>query len=97
MANRSHMFHQKAPLPGFASFPKRSDGCTAFLARPFGKDTVYGDLRRSESIGRPLGSEEWLRRLEYEHARSLTPRKCGRKARDDANSMDGGSFDKLSP
>lgn len=34
---------------------------------------------------------------EHEHARSLMPRKRGRKARDDTGSMDGGLFGELSP
>jgi len=37
-------------------------------------------LRRGESIGRPIGSVEWLEALEGERGRSFKPGKRGRKA-----------------
>ena len=36
-------------------------------------------LRRGESVGRPIGSAEWLAALEQECGRQLKPRKRGRK------------------
>ena len=45
-----------------------------------GEDAPVSDrLRRAESIGRPLGGEDFLMRLEALTRRSLRPRKPGRK------------------
>ena len=37
-------------------------------------------LRRAESIGRPIGSDEWLAALEQKSGRTFKPGKRGRKA-----------------
>lgn len=39
-------------------------------------------LRRAESVGRPIGSGEWLERLERESGRRLSPARRGRKRRE---------------
>lgn len=38
-------------------------------------------LRKTETTGRPLGAEGWVKRLEADSGRALAPRKRGRKAR----------------
>jgi putative transposase len=51
----------------------------AFLAEPFDEAAAYAPLRRAETVGRPVGSPEWLKGLEALTGRSLAPRKRGRK------------------
>ena len=52
-----------------------------FLAEPFDEDTAFAALRRSEKIGRPIGDPGWLRALEEQTERWLTPRRRRRKPR----------------
>ena len=52
---------------------------TAFLGEPFDEASAYAALRRAESIGRPIGSAEWLANLETKTGRNLMPRKPGPK------------------
>lgn len=66
-------------------------GGFAFLAEQSDRDDEdWGLLRRAETIGRPLGSPEWIARAEARTGRALAPRKPGPKARD-------GQLSKLSP
>lgn len=44
-------------------------------------------LRRAESIGRPVGSADFLDRLEKAHGRALRPGKRGRKRRNELNAL----------
>ena len=46
-------------------------------------------LRKAEAIGRPVGSEAWLKELQERYGREFAPRKRGRKAK--------GEFSALSP
>jgi putative transposase len=91
LAGRDDGVVKVAPLLG------RIDNFAAFLSEPFDEDATYAALRRSETIGRPLGTEEWIERLEREHARTLAPRKRGRKPRADGGADKGELFSKLSP
>jgi putative transposase len=43
-------------------------------------ETLSRGLRRAETIGRPVGAEDFLARLESEAGRTLSPAKRGRKA-----------------
>ena len=54
-------------------------------------------LRRSRSTGRPLGTAEWLARLEAATTRTLAPRKRGPKPRTNAEPDQAELFSKLSP
>jgi putative transposase len=42
-------------------------------------DPAFAALRRSESIGRPLGDDAFLQAISCRLNRALTPRKQGRK------------------
>jgi len=44
-------------------------------------------LRRAESIGRPIGSAEFLQRLEESYARKLKPAKRGRRPRSELSAL----------
>jgi len=48
----------------------------ASLAEDVDEDAAWLALRRAESIGRPIGSADWIAALE---ARTLAPGKCGPK------------------
>ena len=50
----------------------------ALLAEGLGEDDLEA-LRRHARTGRPLGAARWVKRLEKRLARSLAPRKAGRK------------------
>jgi putative transposase len=60
---------------------------TAFLSEPEDADAILA-VRRSYSTGRPVGAADWIARLEAITARSLAPRKRGRKPRAVAEACD---------
>ena len=49
----------------------------AFLAQEFDEALTYAALRKAESIGRPVGSAEWLADMEERTGRALAPQKRG--------------------
>ncbi len=51
----------------------------------------------SETTGRPIGADEWIKRLEHEHNRVLAPGKRGRKPRIQWKPESNDLFGKLSP
>lgn len=53
-----------------------------FLAAAFGEAGAFAALRRSETTGRPLGSDDWIERREQAFARPLAPRRSGPKPRE---------------
>jgi putative transposase len=69
----------------------------AFLDRPFDEDAAFAPLRRAETVGRPLGAQEWIRRLEREYQRTLLPAKRGPKPRERNDPKQNDLFGKLSP
>ena len=54
-----------------------------FLGEPFDEDAAYAPLRRAETIGRPVGDTDWLKRLEKQTGRVLMAQKRGRKPKRD--------------
>lgn len=53
----------------------------AFLGEMFDEALTYAALRKAESIGRPIGSSEWLTEMEERSGRTLAPKKRGPKMR----------------
>jgi len=53
----------------------------AFLSQDFDEALTYAALRKAESVGRPVGSPEWLEEMEARTGRALRPGKRGRKAK----------------
>jgi putative transposase len=51
----------------------------AFLGESFDEVSGYAPLRVSETTGRPVGSEDWIRQLEKAFVRPLAPLKRGPK------------------
>jgi putative transposase len=49
----------------------------AFLGEAFDEKLSYAALRRAESVGRPIGSAEWLEEMEERTGRKLAPQKRG--------------------
>jgi putative transposase len=49
----------------------------AFLSEDFDETPSYGALRKAESIGRPIGSPEWLADMEQRTGRTLAPKRRG--------------------
>lgn len=48
---------------------------SAFLGEPFDEAVTYAALRKAESVGRPVGSKEWLTDIEARTGMVLTPKK----------------------
>ena len=53
----------------------------AFLSEDFDQAFTYAALRKAETIGRPVGSREWLEDMAEMSGLSLLPGKRGPKAR----------------
>jgi putative transposase len=51
----------------------------AFLGEPFDEALSYAALRKAESVGRPVGSSEWLADMEARTGLTLRPKKRGPK------------------
>jgi len=49
----------------------------AFLGEDFDEALSYAALRKAESIGRPIGSPEWLSDMEARTGRALAPKRRG--------------------
>lgn len=54
----------------------------AFLAEEVDEAAAFAPLRRAESIGRPIGSPDWIAALERRTGRSLAPGKRGPARKD---------------
>jgi putative transposase len=54
----------------------------SFLGEPFDEAMSYAALRKAESVGRPVGSKEWLADMEARTGLTLAPQKRGPKPRD---------------
>ena len=48
-----------------------------FLGEDFDEAPTYAALRKAESVGRPIGSPEWLTDMEARTGRSLAPKRRG--------------------
>ena len=56
---------------------ERTGDFAAFLGEDFDEALTYAALRKAESIGRPVGSPEWLEDMEARTGRKLAPGKRG--------------------
>jgi putative transposase len=77
---RAHLRRQGDGVVDVGPVLERVGDFRTFLAEPV-DDTTFGPLRRSETTGRPLGSASWIKQLEAQTSRSLTPAKRGPKPR----------------
>lgn len=56
---------------------ERTGDFAAFLGEDFDEALTYAALRKAESVGRPVGSPEWLEDMEARTGRKLAPGKRG--------------------
>jgi putative transposase len=94
---RAHLARRDDGVVTVAPVLQRIENFAAFLDAPFDEDETYRPLRRAETIGRPLGGEDWITALEREHGRKLAPARRGRKPRELPGAAAGELFSKLSP
>ena len=76
-SGRAHILGEADPLVNTAPAAKRIEDWGLFLSQRSDEET--DDLRQHSRIGRPLGSESFVNRLERITNRRLRPRKVGRK------------------
>ena len=70
------------PVVTVAPALERVGDFTAFLDEAFDEAFTYAALRKAESIGRPVGSPQWLEDMEARTGLALRPKKRGPKRND---------------
>lgn len=78
---RAHLAGVDDAVVRVAPALERVGDFAAFLGEPFDEASSYAALRRAESVGRPVGSPEWLAEMEAPTGRTLAPGKRGPKPR----------------
>ena len=86
---RAHLARQDDPVVRVAPALERVGDFAAFLGEEFDEALTYAALRKAESVGRPVGSREWLADMEARTGRTLAPGKRGPKPRASATSTAG--------
>ncbi|MDF2371371.1 MAG: transposase [Rhizobiaceae bacterium] len=77
---RAHLAGDDNGFVKVAPVLERVGDFAQFLGKPFDEDAAYAPLRRAETIGRPFGDTDWLKRLEKQTGRVLMAQKRGRKS-----------------
>ena len=95
-STRAHLTGKDDGITGRAPIRERFPGFAQLLAAQPDAD-AFARLRAAESIGRPLGDDRFLARIERATKRRLTPRKRGPKPRTEADANDEGQLSVLSP
>ena len=78
-STRAHLAGEDDHVVRVAPALERVGDFAAFLGEPFDEALSYAALRKAESVGRPVGSPEWLTDMEARTGLSLCPRKRGPK------------------
>ncbi len=78
---RAHLAGQNDAVVDVAPVLERVGNFKEFLGAEFEEEAAYGPLRRAETIGRPVGTSDWLKGLEKRTGRSLAPGKRGRRVK----------------
>lgn len=78
---QAHLAGKDDVLVKVAPALERVGDFAAFLGEDCDEALSYAALRRAESVGRPVGSPEWLADMETRTGRTLTPGKRGPKPR----------------
>ena len=94
---RAHLAGQDDGVVTVAPVRERVGSFAAFLDQPVDPESAFRSLRRAETTGRPLGSDDWIKQLERTLARVLAPRKPGPKPNQPSAANQAGLFGKLSP
>ena len=79
---RAHLSGRDDELVKVAPALERYGDFAAFLGDGAGEADAWRALRRSETSGRPLGSDAWIAGLEARAGRVLAPQQRGPKPRD---------------
>ena len=95
-STRAHLTGKDDGITGRAPIRERFPGFVQLLAEEPDAD-AFARLRAAESIGRPLGDDRFLARIERATMRRLTPRKRGPKPRTEADANDEGQLSVLAP
>ncbi|MDX8412816.1 MAG: hypothetical protein R8J85_01905, partial [Mariprofundales bacterium] len=74
-----HLSGQDSELVKVAPILDRYGDFATFLAQENSSSVAFKRLRQSETTGRPLGSDDWIDRLEAITGRALKTRKRGPK------------------
>lgn len=77
---RDHLAGRDDHVVTVAPALERVGDFAAFLGEEFDEALTYAALRKAESVGRPVGSPEWLADMELRTGLTLRPRKRGPKA-----------------
>jgi putative transposase len=74
---RAHFAGQDDHVVSVAPALERVGDFRAFLGEAFDEACTYAALRKAETLGRPVGSAEWLDDMEARTGLALKPRKRG--------------------
>jgi putative transposase len=86
----AHIARRSTPYVDVEPALSRIGDFAAFLAGEPGDPNLWADILKAELIGRPVGAEAWVRGLETQLGRDLSPRKRGPKPRSAAASDNAG-------
>jgi putative transposase len=78
-STRAHLDGMNDTFVDVAPALERVGDFAAFLGEPFDEALTYAALRKAESVGRPVGSKEWLADMEARTGLTLAPGKRGPK------------------
>lgn len=78
-STRAHLAGDDDHVVKVAPALERVGDFAAFLGEPFDEALSYAALRKAESVGRPIGSSEWLADMEARTGLALRPQKRGPK------------------
>ena len=78
----AHLSGKNDNLVKVAPILDRYEDFAALLAQGTEDETEFKSLQQSETTGRPLGSEEWMEKLEKMTGTVLKPQKRGPKKKD---------------
>ena len=76
---RAHLAGEDDEVVTVAPVLERTGNFERFLGEDINEELAYLALRRAETVGRPIGSMEWISTLEQQTGRVLAPAKRGRK------------------
>ena len=79
---RAHIAGKSDAFVDIAPALERVGDFAAFLGEPFDEALSYAALRKAESVGRPVGSKEWLADMEARTGLTLAPGKRGPKPKE---------------
>jgi putative transposase len=78
---RAHLAGQDDGVVTVAPALERIGNFATFLSEDFDEAMTRAALRKAESVGRPIGSKEWITDMEARTGRTLAPQKRGPKPR----------------